>query len=131
MTSIVVVFVSNNSTIRFQSFVNSNNNCFTGEKPNLLSLLSFHNEIGHINILQQVGKKYCSFGVLLLNDETGAKIKAIASECHGDPEQIILEIVKQWMEGKGRPISWDVLINVLNDIGLTTLARDIEEEIHH
>ena len=95
MISVVILFlviVSNNSTIRFQSFVN----CFTGEKPNLLSLLSFHNEIGRINIIQQVGEKYRSFGVLLLNDETGAKIKAIASECCGDPEQIILEIVKQW-----------------------------------
>ena len=114
MTSVVILFlviVSNNSTIRFQSFVN----CFTGEKPSLLSLLSFRNEIGHINILQQVGKKYRSFGVLLLNDETGATIKAIASECCGDPEQIILEIVKQWMEGKGRPVSWDVFIHVLND----------------
>lgn len=107
------------------------NCCFAGEKPNLLSLLSFHNKIGHINILQQIGKKYSSFGVLLLNDETGSKIKAIESECCQDAERIILEIVKQWMEGKGRPVSWDVLIHVLNDIGLTTLARDIEEELHH
>ena len=105
--------------------------CFTGEKPNLLSLLSFRNEIGHINILQQVGKRYRSFGVLLLNDETGATFKAIASKCRGDPEQIILEIAKQWMEGKCRPVSWDVLIHVLNDIGLKNLARDIKEEIYH
>ena len=102
MISVVILFlviVSNNSTIRFQSFVN----CFTGEKPNLLSLLSFHNEIGRINILQQVGEKYRSFGVLLLNDETGAKIKAIASECCGDPEQSILEIVKQWKQTTHAP----------------------------
>ena len=42
-----------------------------------------------------------------------------------------LSIVKQWMEGKGRPVSWDVLIHVLNDNGLKNLARDIEEEIYH
>ena len=59
------------------------------------------------------------------------KNKATASECRQDSERITLEIIKQWMERKGRPISWDVLIYVLNDIGLTTLARDIEEELHH
>ena len=69
--------------------------------------------------------------MLLLNDETGAKNKATESECHQDSKRITLEIIKQWMEGKGRPIIWDVLIHVLNDIGLTTLARDIEEELHH
>ena len=58
-------------------------------------------------------------------------MEAIASKCHQDPDRIIFEIVKQWMEGKGRPITWDVLIHVLNDIGLTTLAKDIKEELHN
>ena len=45
------------------------------------------------------------------------KTKQLHPECHQDSERITLEIIiKQWMEGKGRPIIWDVLIHVLNDI---------------
>ena len=46
-------------------------------------------------------------------------MEAIASKCHQDPDRIIFEIVKQWMEGKGRPITWDVLIHV----DMRTLCR--------
>ena len=80
-----------------------------------------------INIPQQTGTKYFQFGVQLLHDETGKEIDAVVSKCWEDAEQINLEILNLWVRGKGKPLSWDVLINVLNDVGQGTLASDIKD----
>ena len=48
-----------------------------------------------------------------------------------DAEQINLEILRQWIGGKGKPLSWDTLIDVLKKIGLNTLARDIQDSLPH
>jgi len=56
---------------------------------------------------------------------------AITTQYRGDAEQINLEILRQWMEGKGKPLSWDTLINVLKTISLNTLASDIQDGLHH
>ena len=100
---------------------------FAGERPNLLKLLSFPGKRGDINIPKQVSTKYFIFGILLLNDETGAEVRTIATKHHEDAEQINLEILTLWIQGKGKPLSWDVLIDVLKVIGLSTLAEDIED----
>ena len=66
------------------------------------------------------------FGVLLLNDETGAEVSAIVTKYRDDAEQINLEILRLWIGGKGKPLSWDMLIDVLKAMGLNTLASDIQ-----
>ena len=66
------------------------------------------------------------FGILLLNDETGAEVRTIVTKHHEDADQINLEILSLWIQGKGKPLSWDVLIDVLKTIGLGTLAEDTE-----
>ena len=66
------------------------------------------------------------FGILLLNDETGAEARTIVTKHHEDADQINLEILSLWIQGKGKPLSWDVLIDVLKTIGLGTLAEDTE-----
>ena len=60
------------------------------------------------------------FGILLLNDETGAEVNAIVSKYREDAEQINLEILRLWIEGKGKPLSWDMLVDVLKATGLNT-----------
>ena len=103
-------------------------NCITGERPDLQALLSFSGKSGKkINIPQQIGTKYFQFGVQLLNDKTGEEIDTIESKCREDAEQTNIGILKQWVRGKGKPLSWDSLIGVLKDIGLGTLAGDIQE----
>jgi len=96
-----------------------------------LKLLNFPGKNGNINIPQQVGTKYFMFGVLLLNDETGAEMSAIATKYRDDAEQINLEILRLWIGGKGKPLSWDMLIDVLKATGLSTLASDIQDSLQH
>ena len=50
----------------------------------------------------------------------------------GDPERINTEILQEWLQNKHgerpcRPVSWRTLVEVLRDIKLGELARDIEE----
>ena len=71
------------------------------------------------------------FGILLLNDEMGAEVNAIVSKYREDAEQINLEILRLWIEGKGKPLSWDMLVDVLKATGLNTLAEDINAGLQH
>ena len=103
---------------------------FADEKPNLVNLISFPGRKGKINIPQQISAKYFMFGVLLLNDQTGAEVSTIVAKYHGDAEQINLEILRLWIGGRGKPLSWDILIGVLEEIGLGNLASDIKNGLH-
>ena len=94
-------------------------------------LLNFPLKNGtYINIPQQIGTKYFQFGIQLLNDETGAEIEAIVSKYREEAEEINLKILRLWIGGKGKPLDWDNLIQVLKAIGLGTLAGDIWEGLH-
>lgn len=101
---------------------------FAGEWPTLLKLLNFPGKRGNINIPERIGTKYIHFGSLLLNDKTGAELCVIIAQCKDiKAEQITLEVLKLWVGGKGRPLSWDTLIDVLIAIGLNPLACEIQD----
>jgi len=71
---------------------------------------------------------YSLFGIFLLEDSTEARIKAIELNCHGDPERISIEIVKEWLCGRGKhPVTWNTLVKVLFAIGFATLAAEIAD----
>ena len=95
--------------------------------PNLVELITFPGRSKEINIPEQIGTKYTSFGILLLNDSNAARVKAIEIKYHEDTQEINLEILRQWIEGNGKqPVTWRTLVDVLCKIGLTTLADDIK-----
>ena len=98
------------------------------KRPNLIKLLNFPGKNGNINIPEHIGTMYFKFGVLLLNDETGAEVRAIATQYQNNAEQINLEILSRWIEGKGKPLSWNTLIDILEKIGQKTLAGDIQDQ---
>ena len=96
-------------------------------KPSLVDILAFRGKERKINIPQEIGSKYFLFGILLLEDHSGAKVHAV-SQRHGDSLQMInLEILLEWLAGKGKqPVSWQTLTDILRDIGCNALASDIE-----
>ena len=97
----------------------------------MLNLVNFPVKSGNISVPQQIGTNYFPFGVLLLNDETGAEVNAITTQYRDNAQVINLEILRLWIEGKGKHLSWDTLIDVLKAIGLNTLAGDIQDGLHH
>ena len=92
-------------------------------------LLNFPGLKRNINIPNKIGADYSSFGISLLKDETGGHVKAIQKELRGVPVDITTRILNNWLEGKGVEVSWKSLVKVLNDIGLKTLAEEINETV--
>ena len=75
--------------------------------PTLHSLRHFPVKKGHVDLAIEIGTDYEKFGTLLLEDEKGNKVKNIKVSEHGDPVDITVEILKQWLQGKGKePVTW-------------------------
>ena len=58
-------------------------------------------------------------------------MNAVTTQHRDNAQQTNLEILRLWIGGKGKPLSWDTLINVLKAIGLNNLAGDIQESLQH
>ena len=81
-----------------------------------------------LNIISQIGTYYISFGILLLEDNEGNEIYAIENELQRNALAINNRILYLWLNGKGKqPVTWETLIEVLEQIDLTVLASKIED----
>ena len=92
---------------------------FSGGRPTLPELL-------RLKVPQQVGANYSTFGIFLLNDETGSQVNTIEHDCHMQSGPIIRKILQEWLEGKGLPVTWESLVQTLRDIDLSVLADQIQ-----
>ena len=102
---------------------------YTEEKPTMPMLLSFKTRDGELNLAQEVGKHFRSFGQFLLCDDTGAVCTSIANN-NSDMTSINYDILSQWLQGKGkRPVQWLTIIEVLRGIELDALANTLEHNL--
>lgn len=96
-------------------------------RPTVRDCIRFQGRERRINIPQEIGTKYCQFGIHLLNDHNGTRVKNIEHSCHKESERINLNIIQEWVAGKGKkPVNWKTLTEVLHDIELCALASEIE-----
>ena len=79
----------------------------------------------NIDITEEVGVHYFKFGVQLLNNETGAVLEAIEKEMQNVPSNITRRILTQWLQGKGKNVTWEVLVDALESIHLSNIANHI------
>ena len=80
-----------------------------------------------INIAEKISTKYHDFGLLLLDDHDGTRVRNLELKYNQDAERINKEILHEWTTGRRKkPVSWQTLMEVLCDIGLRTLASEIE-----
>ena len=101
-------------------------NTGTTKPPTLVELVWFRGQNRRINIAQEISVNYRLFGILLLEDDNGTKTQAITERCRGNLENITMDILQEWVRGKGKqPVIWDTLVDVLRDINLATLAHEI------
>ena len=82
-----------------------------------------------LDVPQEVGGDYKKFGVLLLNDKAGKKVKAMKMECLGDPEGVVQSILQEWLLGRGLPVTWETLIETLRSTNLSDFADKVQAEI--
>lgn len=95
----------------------------------MVNLQNFKTKSGKIKVSVQIGTNYKDFGLELLNDESGQIVDAIIEEKREKAEAINYEILKRWVNGEGKPHSWETLIEVLEDCELGNLAQEIKNEL--
>ena len=79
-------------------------------------------------MLEEIGINYTTFGILLLQDGSGARVKAFERQHREVALEINTAILSEWISGGGiRPVTWGTLSDVLADVGLTTLSDTIRE----
>ena len=84
------------------------------DPPTLDCLRHFPVTNGHMDLAEEIGADYEKFGTLLLEDKKGNKVKNIKVAERGDPVGITVEILKQWLQGKGRkPVTCNTLVKCL------------------
>ena len=98
--------------------------------PTLHGLRHFPVTNGYVDIAVEIGTNYEKFGTLLLEDKKGNKVDSIAKSKHYIPVDITVEILKQWLQGKGRkPVTWKTLVKCLQDTNLNALADDMQSSL--
>ena len=81
-------------------------------------------------MIDEVGAKYQMFGILLLDDKTGAYVQGLIKKHCGDFVSINLDIVQEWLQGRGaKPVSWRTLTRILKAVKLIVLAQDITDTL--
>ena len=80
-----------------------------------------------MNLAQKISH-FQNFGIIILTDDDGDRIDAIMREHQNRVEDINKSVFRSWVKGEGlKPVSWATLVDVLQEIGLNTLARDIKQ----
>ena len=90
----------------------------SGERPTLPELVK-------IKLPSRAAPKSVTFGTLLLQDDLGDKMATITKRCRGDPEEMMMEVLREWLAGKGVEVSWENLISTLKTCELSFLADQI------
>ena len=90
-------------------------------KPSLPKLLEFQ-------LHQKVVSDYTLFGIHLLNDRDGCRLAELDNDLRGKCRPIILKILSEWIQGKGKPVTWSALIETLRICELNVLANEIQEK---
>ena len=92
----------------------------------MLECIRFHGRQRTINIPQEIGSNYHYFGIHLLDDRNGTRVRNLEHD-HREIERINTEIIREWATGRGKkPVNWETLTKVLREIELCTLASEIE-----
>ena len=66
-------------------------------------------------------------GAIMDFDEKGTELANIHSRHRGDSEECCRAVFQHWMNGNGvRPCSWRKLIELIDDCGQVTLAKDVQ-----
>ena len=89
-----------------------------------------------LNIPREVGKDYYDFGILLLQDGSGAHVRALAleHELYRNGEEINKRILEEWLGDdiiilSKEPVIWSTLVEVINNIGKGELAAKISKQL--
>ena len=65
--------------------------------------------------------------MLLLKDPNAHRITAIEFKWANDLVRMNTEILQEWVQGKGASLSWQTLVDTLEKVELSELAKEIRD----
>ena len=99
----------------------------TGKKPTLAQLKIMKTATGEkIKIIESVATQWKELGDLLDFDSEGRTLELIEANQQKDHLACCREMFVYWLKGKGREATWRVLIELLDDIDQSELARKMK-----
>ena len=105
---------------------------FTAIKPTLAQLKMMKTTTGEkIKIIESVAPQWQELGDLLDFDPEGRTLDLI--EANNQQKGCVAccrEMFVSWLKGKGREATWEVLIELLDDIDQSELAEQVKSALH-
>ena len=104
----------------------------TAMKPKLADLKIMKTTTGEkIKIVESVAPQWKELGDLLDFDPEGRTLELIeANNQQKGPVACCREMLVTWLKGKGREATWEVLIELLEDIDQSELAKMVKTALH-
>ena len=91
----------------------------SAEKPNFPQLLD-------IDLHSRIGPEIQVFGIFLLQDDHGNKMDIIRTNHQGRPKDMAMEVLSEWLAGKGVEVTWESLMATLKKSKLHLMANQIQ-----
>ena len=99
----------------------------TGKKPTLAQLKIMKTATGEkIKIIESVATQWKELGDLFDFDSEGRTLELIEANQQKDNLTCCREMFVCWLKGKGKEATWGVLIELLDDIDQSELARKVK-----
>ena len=104
----------------------------TGKKPTLAKLSMMKSATGEkIKIIESLAPKWKELGALLDFDPEGRTLALIeANNKLKGPTASCQEMFVTWLQGKGVEVTWKVLIELLDKVDQSELAKRVKTALH-
>ncbi|CAI8040948.1 hypothetical protein GBAR_LOCUS22761 [Geodia barretti] len=103
-------------------------------KPKFSDLMTLKTVAGdEIKLLKKLKRRWKELCVYSGIDKEGETIRKVESKhgSHGD-DQCMYDVVQRWLDHQGlEPITWATFIEILEDMNLTELSRDVHRALHY
>ena len=108
-------------------YMSCNVSCLIAVKPTLAQLILIKTATGEKIKIESVAPQWKELGDLLDFDSEGQILELI--EANNQQKGLVAccrEMFVYWLKGKGREATWEVLIELLDDIDQSELARKVK-----
>ena len=99
----------------------------TGDKPTLKLLQALKHGEKRVKVIESVAAEWEQLAIALEFDSP--VIDYLRRDFNHDAKGAVTQVLTKWLNGEsdsGRPITWDTLIQCLNDAGQVGIAEDLD-----
>ena len=73
--------------------------------------------------ISEVASNINDFRTFLQQDDLGNKMAIVSENCRGRPKYMVMEVLTEWLAGKGVEVSWESLTSTLKKSKLPLMVE--------